>query len=154
MTLMLSREEASVLKRLYDAFYDVPKPEPLADLKSSYCDEEVEVFYALNWEAVTFKDYMAGHEGWIVSEPETVAYLLPRLFRMIFQEHPINKAIHNVTSEISFRLLSGHQREEISAVLSLEQKLSVVAAFKFMDTEYFDDPGTCTASNVAAAFGL
>ena len=84
---MLSQQENLVLMRLYNAFRDIPKPEPLATLKHSYCHEEVDVFNAINWEAVTFGDYTDGHEGWIVCEPPTVAYLLPRLFRMIFQEH-------------------------------------------------------------------
>ena len=151
---MLSKQEASVVLNLYNAFYDVPKPEPLASLWGSYCHEQVEVFNKLDWEEVTFDKYMAGYEGWIMSQPATVTYLLPRLFRMIFEEHPENEAIHNVTQDVEFRLTGGDQRQELSVRLNVEQKRAIVDAFKFMDNEYFENPDAETASNVAAALGL
>lgn len=150
----MSPQEVALLKRLYETFHNVPKPEPLSSLEGSYSHQGVVLFNSIDWEAVSFSNYTKGGEGWIACHPNTVVYLIPRIIRMIVTQRSKNDAADNATHDLECRLLDGYQSAEISQLLNFEQKRAVIEAFAFMDSVYYGDPYCKPAIKIASVFNV
>lgn len=140
-------ERNNALKQLYEAFALFERPDPLTTYQGSYCDEEVDVFNGLNWEKATYAELVNGMEGAIICPPQTKAYLLPRLFKMVMLRRS-GKSDHAVDN-VSMQLEAWPVDPEVEALLSQDQRKAIVAAWAYLDTHIYHPSGSQVARELA-----
>ncbi len=148
---MAALERDLVLKRLYEAFAFVEKPIPLTGFEGSYCDEEVEVFNRLDWEAATYLDVVDAMEGFIICPADTKLWLLPRLFKMLILQRSIdaNNAVDNLASDLESWPIDG----DVERLLSEAQKIAIINAWAHIDREFYWPSGSHVARDLATRWG-
>ena len=130
----------------------IDKPKPLTTYQGSYFKAEVDVFNEIDWEEVTYSDYVQGQEGAIICPAETKVYLLPRIFKMVMlrRHGQTDGAVDNVSIELETWLVG----LSVEKLLKKDQRQAIIAAWSYLDRYLYHPNGSHVARLLAKHWQL
>lgn len=149
---MSTADRDIALKGLFDAFAEIDKPKPLTTYERSYCHAEVDAFNEIDWEEVTYSDYVEGQEGAIICPAQTKAYLLPRLFKMVMLRR--HGQTDGAVDNLSIELETWPVDSSVEALLNKDQRKAIIAAWSYLDRHLYHPSGSHVARVLAQHWQL